>query len=265
MPELLTKTLFISYAHEDIKWADEACHQARRYGIRVYIDKTSLEAGDRLSDTIFQRIREADSFLLGWSANASQSDWVRQEYEEALRINDDRPNFLMIDLLDRTPLPEALTDILAEPSAVRAGRSVPAWTLAAVAIATAAVLLVLAPLPGIVFVFGIAGAFSRPTDASTVSFVMEFIWSSFANPETWGAFNAKAIGHLIGGVFSSSLPSLVVWMALIIALIGVPKRGEAFRAPGRLLLAFGGREWHPLSIAYSIGTVIVIVIAALVI
>ena len=83
----------------------------RGVGIEVFLDVTSLRAGVDWPDTLEAAVDEADQVRLGWSRYAAQSNWVRREYQRALRKEGDA---LRIDILDDTPLPSELARIQTE-------------------------------------------------------------------------------------------------------------------------------------------------------
>ena len=75
---------FISYSSRD---RDEVLRRVQLLsivGIRYFQDVLSLEPGDRWLKRIELGIDQCDLFLLFWSSDAKQSDWVRQEVRHAL-------------------------------------------------------------------------------------------------------------------------------------------------------------------------------------
>lgn len=110
------QTVFISYAREDLLWAQEQKRILCAAGIDVYQDLQSNRAGDDWEERISQALESTDQVRLGWSRYAAQSEWVRREYTEALRLarQRGRKRFLLVDLLDETPLPPDLKHVHAE-------------------------------------------------------------------------------------------------------------------------------------------------------
>jgi hypothetical protein len=104
-------SVFISYAREDIAWAQEIARVLRASGIKVFLDLDSIRAGDEYPNAIRAELDRADLVWLGWSTYSSQSEWVRREYEGALAKG---PSHLRIDLLDDTALVPELKRIQAE-------------------------------------------------------------------------------------------------------------------------------------------------------
>ncbi len=114
------RRVFLSYAREDLTWAEEQARTLRAAGIEVFLDVLTLRAGDDWAERIHEEIGRADQLRVGWSRYAAQSEWVRKEYTEALRVQRERgaARSLLVVLLDTTPLPEALKHIHAERSAL---------------------------------------------------------------------------------------------------------------------------------------------------
>jgi len=75
---------FISYSSKD---RDEVLRRVQLLsvvGIEYFQDVLSLEPGDRWLKRIELGIDACDLFLLFWSSDAKQSDWIRQEVQHAL-------------------------------------------------------------------------------------------------------------------------------------------------------------------------------------
>jgi len=81
-----TKKLFISYSHKDIKSAERIVKIHEALGIDVFFDKHRLKAGYIYSEEISRFIQTADTFVLCWSENAAQSEYVQKERQEALAL-----------------------------------------------------------------------------------------------------------------------------------------------------------------------------------
>lgn len=81
-----TKKLFISYSHKDIKSAERIAKIHEALGIDVFFDKHRLKAGYIYSEEISKFIQTADTFVLCWSENAAESDYVEKERKEALSL-----------------------------------------------------------------------------------------------------------------------------------------------------------------------------------
>lgn len=78
------KKIFISYAHQD---ESKVKYIARAYdaqGVDYFFDRHYLKPGDIFPLKIKEYIDSADLFILCWSANAAQSDYVDLERRQAL-------------------------------------------------------------------------------------------------------------------------------------------------------------------------------------
>lgn len=99
------RTVFISYAREDIHLVLPIVHLLRAGGATVFVDLEGVAYGEKWMDIIFQQLRVSDRILVFWSLSAARSDWVKEEYLLAigsgLRVVPVR--------LDNTPLPHELS------------------------------------------------------------------------------------------------------------------------------------------------------------
>jgi len=78
--------IFISYSHADeaqVRGFAECC---RALGTDYFFDRHTLCAGDIFKDKILDYINNADLFVLCWSKNAAESEWVQIEREHALSL-----------------------------------------------------------------------------------------------------------------------------------------------------------------------------------
>lgn len=76
--------IFISYAHQDIEQVKKFAIAYSAQGVDYFFDRHSLNGGDIYEEKIFDFIDHADLFLLCWSKNAEQSDYVPKEIDRAL-------------------------------------------------------------------------------------------------------------------------------------------------------------------------------------
>lgn len=77
-------------------------------GKDYFFDRHSLQAGDIFKDKILNYIENADLFVLCWSKNAAESEWVQIEREYALRLIREGKTSLSIypiSLRPEAPLP----------------------------------------------------------------------------------------------------------------------------------------------------------------
>jgi hypothetical protein len=75
---------FISYSSNDRSEVMRRVQLLSAVGIGFFQDVLSLEPGDRWQQRIELGIDECDLFLLFWSSEAKQSEWVRREVQHAL-------------------------------------------------------------------------------------------------------------------------------------------------------------------------------------
>ncbi|MCI0708954.1 MAG: toll/interleukin-1 receptor domain-containing protein [Chloroflexi bacterium] len=86
--------VFASYSHRDTGIVERVERAVRALGLDYLRDVTSLKSGQHWSDELLQLIERADIFQLFWSPNAADSDYVRQEYEHALKLARDTNTFI---------------------------------------------------------------------------------------------------------------------------------------------------------------------------
>ena len=73
-------------------------------GIRFAQDILSLEPGDKWLPTLLAWIEQSDVFLLFWSSNAKESEWVETEWRHALQLG--RQGFIRPIVIEGPPIPE---------------------------------------------------------------------------------------------------------------------------------------------------------------
>lgn len=89
-PEILSKAfkkIFISYAHKDF---DKVKFMAKAYkaqGVDYFFDRDYLKAGDIYPKKIKDYIDTSDLFILCWSQNAAESEYVEKEKLQALSLS----------------------------------------------------------------------------------------------------------------------------------------------------------------------------------
>jgi len=93
--------VFISHSSKNRKVAGRLCDDLRRQKIEVWLDRDKLHSGDPLIDDLQIAITESTHFLLLWSKPASESRYVKAEWQAAY----DLEKVIISCLLDRTPLP----------------------------------------------------------------------------------------------------------------------------------------------------------------
>ncbi len=89
--------VFISYSTKDLKVAESVQRILRGAQTDVFMAERSVVAGEALPERIKKAIIECDLFLLLWSRNSKESDWVRHEVGAA----DGRNKVIIPIVIDR--------------------------------------------------------------------------------------------------------------------------------------------------------------------
>ncbi len=74
--------VFISFSSLDRAWADRVKTSLRQFydGDRIFLDSTSLRAGDDWEAKLEQALLSTRNLVVLWSENAEKSQWVTKEY-----------------------------------------------------------------------------------------------------------------------------------------------------------------------------------------
>jgi len=105
--------IFISYAHADYSQVRGIAEGCKMNGSDYFFDRHTLQAGDIFKDKILRYIDNADLFVLCWSKNAAESEWVQIERKYALELIERGNHQLAIYPLSippEAPLPEDMSD-----------------------------------------------------------------------------------------------------------------------------------------------------------
>lgn len=105
--------IFISYEHQDENQVRGIAEGCRMLGKDYFFDRHSSQAGDIFKDKILNSIDRADLFVLCWSKNAAESEWVQIEREHALQLIREGKSSLSIYplcLRPEAPLPLDMSD-----------------------------------------------------------------------------------------------------------------------------------------------------------
>ena len=77
--------IFISYTHKD-EWKVKSFHEdLKLMGVEHFFERAYLKAGDIYPKVIQDYINSADLFVLFWSENALNSEYVEKERTQALK------------------------------------------------------------------------------------------------------------------------------------------------------------------------------------
>jgi TIR domain-containing protein len=104
--------VFLSYSTSDARTAERIQHDLEQAGISVWRDKTRIETGDRLRDSVNSALRSADCIITLISSNSLRSKWVLNELDAAMlrEIREGRTLVIPI-LIGRVKLEELPDDI----------------------------------------------------------------------------------------------------------------------------------------------------------
>ncbi len=107
------QSIFCSYSHADTHIVERVERAYKALGLEYLRDVTALKSGNHWSDELLRLIDRADVFQLFWSKTASESPYVRQEYEYALKYDFVRRNFIrpVIWQSPYPPIPRSLSHI----------------------------------------------------------------------------------------------------------------------------------------------------------
>jgi molecular chaperone DnaK len=79
------RKVFASYSHRDLVIVEQFERYAEAFGDEYLRDWKVLRSGDRWNEKLLGLIDQADVFQLFWSWNAMRSEYVRREWEHALK------------------------------------------------------------------------------------------------------------------------------------------------------------------------------------
>jgi TIR domain len=106
---MLQDQVFISHAGADTLRATEVAQALERGGLRVSLDRETLEPGDTFLAFMEQALTESDYCLLLWSGAAARREWVQVEWQAALyRTVKEARRFLLVGRLEDHQLPALL-------------------------------------------------------------------------------------------------------------------------------------------------------------
>lgn len=97
--------IFISYSRKDQKCVHEIADRLTREDFPTWIDMESLEITAVFLERIETAINSASVFMLFWSKNAKESDYVKHELNIAKNLQITGKLDFLVVMLDDTPLP----------------------------------------------------------------------------------------------------------------------------------------------------------------
>ncbi len=78
------KQVFISYSHKDREKVEIIAKAYKAAGVNYFFDRHHLQVGDLWNEKILESIDISDLFILCWSQNAAESDYIPKEIERAV-------------------------------------------------------------------------------------------------------------------------------------------------------------------------------------
>lgn len=84
----LAKNVFVSYSSKDRAVVEPITKLLDVCGLNVFFDQNDIMPGDRWDEHIFHAIKKCDVFILMWCCHASESLWVKEEYNYALELKE---------------------------------------------------------------------------------------------------------------------------------------------------------------------------------
>uniref|UniRef100_I2Q6G7 TIR domain-containing protein n=1 Tax=Desulfovibrio sp. U5L TaxID=596152 RepID=I2Q6G7_9BACT len=101
--------VFISYSHEDKKYAKLIATKLKESGHDVFFDTWSLQAGDNLIEKVNKSLKETDALIVIVSKNSLRSKWVMHEFS-AIALGDlsNRQSRVIPVLIDGSSVPQYL-------------------------------------------------------------------------------------------------------------------------------------------------------------
>lgn len=105
--------IFISYAHADYSQVRGIAEGCKMNGSDYFFDRHTLQAGDIFKDKILKYIDNADLFVLCWSKNAAESEWVQIERKHALELierDNHQLSIYPLSMPPEAPLPADMSD-----------------------------------------------------------------------------------------------------------------------------------------------------------
>ena len=84
------RTVFISHASADKKWADAMAQKFREAGLNVWLDKDHIKGGEDWGEALRRAMDEVDAYVVIVSSKAASSSWLQFEAGAALAAFKDK-------------------------------------------------------------------------------------------------------------------------------------------------------------------------------
>src|SRR5512138_976882 len=82
----MTKDIFISYSRRDQEFVTRLASDLNEHVAGVWFDQSAIQPGEKWRDEIMEGIRECKAFVLVLSPDAMESQYVREEVQQALAL-----------------------------------------------------------------------------------------------------------------------------------------------------------------------------------
>jgi hypothetical protein len=105
--------VFASYAHEDIAVVQHLRQQYEALGMTLFVDKYVLRPGVDWDPELLRLISQSDIFQLFWSSAASQSKYVKLEWQHALELLPIKGAAFIRPVFWQSPMPSPPTELSA--------------------------------------------------------------------------------------------------------------------------------------------------------
>ncbi|MFI6097041.1 TIR domain-containing protein [Lentzea sp. NPDC051213] len=102
--------VFLSFAGKDRPHAEQLRAELEARSVNAYLDENEIAPGENVVSAINEALATSDYYVLLWSANTPQREWVTKEWTAAFNLEMTRRRaFLFIVRLDEEPLPPLLS------------------------------------------------------------------------------------------------------------------------------------------------------------
>lgn len=104
---------FISHSSQDKRFVRKLKSDLNENGISTFVDEDSLEFGDSLKERLEVALDESSHFIIILSTHATESNWVKFELNEAIKLFDSKTVKKIIPIKYRTcEIPEEISKLL---------------------------------------------------------------------------------------------------------------------------------------------------------
>ncbi|WP_043472052.1 toll/interleukin-1 receptor domain-containing protein [Arthrobacter sp. Rue61a] len=101
-------SLFLSHSSDDKQLVRQVMSELTLMGAAPFFDEVGVANGASIPGWIESALAVTDKFVIFWSSNSAESDWVKRELEAAQWAFKSEPERLLIVILDDTPRPPML-------------------------------------------------------------------------------------------------------------------------------------------------------------